>query len=221
MIRLLTLAVLAIGALGAWNIARGGSDEPASRQPAPAPHDYREAVAADARALANQTTSFQRRILADGEVTYGEYAAATRASVDCLRDSDLPFRVSGPTPQPGRQLEFSWRLAEHAENDERIRADAMRTYQRCMVAWEADVNTIYANQRVIPEPERPPVLARVVSCLRRAGVTGIPAKPSMIQLVAAIDRDHHQRGDACVKRHFDFFRMPTPVRPARELPMAR
>jgi hypothetical protein len=200
------LAVAALG-VGACGSARLASDAPAHSQ-----SPYRMQVAQSARKLALTTSSFQAAMLRDGDVTVHEYAESTDAMIRCLRRSTVPLLVGSARPAPGGELEFEWSLdTPDASTVGRLQKSAWRTFDRCHRAYEDDVKLIYSNQRVIPEPERPAVLRKLVACMRHVGLTEVPDQPSMRQLATILKSERGKVGVGCADRYADLFRFLAPV----------
>jgi hypothetical protein len=166
---------------------------------------YLARVAADAKSLARITTSFQAAILADGRVTPSEYKRATYATAACLRRAAPGVRVGPVRREAGGELHFDWVVTGSGG------ARAGRSFERCQSLYRNDVALIYSNQRVIPPTERPHVLRRLVACLRAEHLK-VPTQPSMQELVALLDADTRDASAPCVRRFFDLFRLPAPVR---------
>ena len=144
-------------------------------------------------------------MLADGRVTPSEYKRATYATAACLRRAAPGARVGPVTREAGGELHFDWVVAGSGG------ARANRSFDRCQTAYRNDVALIYSNQRVIPPTERPQVLRRLVGCLR-AEHLAVPTQPSMLELVALLNADTSDASAPCVRRFFDFFRLPAPIR---------
>jgi hypothetical protein len=164
-------------------------------------------VEADANARAQATTPFQSAILRDGKVTFAEYKQSTRAVVHCLRTAPVPIAIHGPRAAPGGELEFTWVVKAPRRDYKRADAVARRRFEHCHRKFEDDVKLVYSNQRVIPERDRPAMLASLASCLRAAGLK-LPPQPPMKTLIATIDGDKRELGKACIAKYFDFFRLP-------------
>jgi hypothetical protein len=146
-------------------------------------------------------------MLRDGKVTFAEYKRSTGAVVRCLRTASVPIAIHGPRAAPGGELEFTWIVKASRGHYRRADAVAHRRFEHCHRKFEEDVKLVYSNQRVIPERDRPAVLASLASCLRAAGLK-LPTQPPMKTLIASIDGDKRGRGRACIARYFDFFRLP-------------
>jgi hypothetical protein len=164
-------------------------------------------VEADAVARAQATTPFQSAMLRDGKVTFAEYRKSTGAVVHCLRTASVPIAIHGPRAAPGGELEFTWVVKAPRGDYRRADAVARRRFEHCHRKFEDDVKLVYSNQRVIPERDRPAVLASLASCLRAAGLK-LPRQPPMKTLIASINADKRELGKACVAKYFDFFRLP-------------
>ncbi len=166
-----------------------------------------EAVSHDAQRRFARTTPFQAAILADGVVDFDEYMRSTHAVIRCLRRiRRVNLSVSDPVPAPGNELEFTVELAASPVTD-RMEHVARHAFDRCQRVFASDVQSVYANQLVVPDFERPVELARLMACLRGAGVTA-PRPATMAALQTLLDANDSPAVDDCVRAHWNFFRRP-------------
>jgi len=209
----LLLSILALVSCG------GSSDRGPAASPTPsADVALRAAVRADALSRADHTRPFQARMLYDGHVTFAEYRRATHAVVGCLRAFGSAIQIAPIRRAPAGELVFSWTLRRHGPARAAAERRARQAYERCYLAYQKDVATVYANGRVLPPSRRALVLTQLAACLRDAGV---PARPTanLPQIMRALDAAA-PRGGRCVDQYGDVFRRPDlPSAPPRGAPL--
>lgn len=121
-----------------------------------------------------ETSDFQRELVADGHLEFEEYEAAVFATYRCMLEGGL--RVSEPRRVSGQRFEYSWRVSEDgkAAND---------VYERCYGEHQSLVDLVWTYQTLPTEEDVQEARVALRDCLRDRGIQ-VPDTPTSADFLA-------------------------------------
>jgi hypothetical protein len=160
----------------------------------------------DVQQVAQDSTRFQREILADGNVTFAEYERSTLATIRCLEAAG--FVVEGPFPRNGtdtRYLDFSYearaRAGETAESvARRLQADG----NGCEQQFRSAVARVWEYQHLLTPAQREGQRTLLIACLRAGGLT-IADDASEAEVVRVSFTRDNPAAAGCRKQFPDYY----------------
>ncbi len=121
-----------------------------------------------------ETSDFQRELVADGHLEFEEYEAAVFATYRCMLEGGL--RVSEPRRVSGQRFEYSWRVSEDGKA-------ASDIYERCYGEHQSLVDIVWTNQTMPTEEHLQSARLALRDCLRERGID-VPDTPTSTDFLA-------------------------------------
>lgn len=131
-----------------------------------------------------EVSSFQMGLLEDGELSFGEYESAVRATVACLEGEGIwvsDVELDGD--------QFAYTFGGSASVDEQEVVE--ETYERCYSQYQSTVDLAWVVQNAPSEEESQAIRNEIAVCLRELGleVGEDPSHEEIVRIVQAAGND--------------------------------
>lgn len=162
-----------------------------------------------ARGLFAETSSFQRSLLADGQVSFSEYQRSVRRTVSCLKERG--HVIEGPWPSDrGKLLRYQFSVPNMTDE---ISASIDKDQQECAAEFLDETEWVYV-QQIIPRGTTREVMKReFAECVRSATDEAVAPSTSPEDLITVIRASGGKAAFDCLNDYDLLFVQPVPTDP--------